>query len=90
MDPPFRTKKHGPLGQWTPLSKEESRPGPLTWGRGGTRMELRDNRKCLQIPVWLVCVFCAFCRCHLMPLCQVSFCFESELRFSNLSFLIPR
>ena len=37
MDPPLRQKKYGPLCKCPPpLSKEETRPGPLTWGGVGT------------------------------------------------------
>ena len=43
MGPPSRKKKHGPLGQWTPLSKEQSQPGPLTRGGGGYMHGVHGN-----------------------------------------------
>ena len=36
MDPPSRKKKHGPPWPMDPLLNEESRPGALTRGRGGS------------------------------------------------------
>ena len=33
--PPFERRNMAPFANAPPLSKEETRPGPLTWGGGG-------------------------------------------------------
>ena len=33
--PPFERRNMAPFANGPPLSKEETRPGPLTWGGGG-------------------------------------------------------
>ena len=51
--PPFERRNMAPFANGPPLSKEETRPGPLTLGGGGSQNDQRDEGIILSHKCWV-------------------------------------